>query len=209
MVKEPWGEDYASKCTKNDWLEGGHNELNQKVQKLQSQIALLSETIRLQKRGLSNILKSKKCHLKQIIQKYEVLDLEKPYIRKSQKPYLPQPLTLCMESPPENDFRHCDILKAIEQIVPRAFEKKQVSKIQFENMNVICGTAGRENRWWITASDFQIRNLLLHSGFQINGEHFPLHRHDDIVVEDYKVHLRKTLSKKKILDTLSVLSSIL
>ncbi|XP_069599051.1 putative uncharacterized protein C19orf81 homolog [Ranitomeya imitator] len=118
-------------------------------------------------------------HLKQIIHNYEELNPEKPLTRKFQNPPPSQLLTLCMESPPENDFRPRDILKAIEHIVPKAFEKKQVSKIQFENTNVILGTAGRKN----------------------SGELFPLHRHDDVIVEDEKRNLRRALNKNKILDT--------
>ncbi|XP_044133453.1 putative uncharacterized protein C19orf81 homolog [Bufo gargarizans] len=201
-AKEPWAEENENKYTTGDWLEGDNNDLDQNIQKLQSEIAHLTETISHQNLGLSIILKTKEWHLKQIIQKYEELDSENPCIRKFPNPPPPQPLTLCMESPPENDFRHCNILRAIEQIVPKAFERKQVNKIQFKNMNVICGTAGHKNRWLITVSNLQIRNLLLNSGILIDGEHFALHRHDDIIVEDDKVHLRRALTKKVILDTL-------
>ncbi|KAM3921523.1 LOW QUALITY PROTEIN: uncharacterized protein C19orf81 homolog [Leptodactylus fuscus] len=198
----------ANKYTKQDWLKAEYNDLDRNVQKLQLEIALLKETISHQNIDLTNILKAKKGHLKQIIKKYEELDPGKPSIKPSQNPSQLNLLTLSMESPvsrwklPENDFRHCDILKAIEQIVPKAFEKKQVSKIQFENMNVIYGTAGSKNRWLITVSDFQTRNLLLDSGLEIDGEHFSLHRHDNVIVKDGMVDLRKALTKKEFLETL-------
>ncbi|XP_056398598.1 putative uncharacterized protein C19orf81 homolog isoform X2 [Hyla sarda] len=188
-----------NKFTKKDFLEVDLNDLDQNVQQIQSEIAFLTETIRSKNNDLTYTLKTKEHHLKQIMQRSEELEPEKPCARTYPKPPPPQPLTLCMESPPENDFRHCNILKAIEQIVPKAFEKRQVSKIQFENTNVICGTAGRKNRWLITASDFQVRDLLLQSGLDIDGGRFPLLRHDNIIVKDYKVHLRRALSKKKIL----------
>ncbi|XP_069803875.1 putative uncharacterized protein C19orf81 homolog [Dendropsophus ebraccatus] len=202
QAKKQQERDNENKSIKKNFLEEDPNDLKQNVQQLQSEIALLTETITHQNVSLSNILKTKERHLKQILKKYEKLGPEKACTRTYPTPPPPQPLTLCMESPPENDFRHCDILRAIEQIVPKAFEKKQVNKIQFENMNVICGTAGRRNRWLMTTGDFQIRNLLLQSGLEIGGARFPLRCHDEIVVEDYKVHLRSALSKKKILDTL-------
>ncbi|KAM4652187.1 uncharacterized protein C19orf81 homolog [Discoglossus pictus] len=143
-----------------------------------------------------------------MIVEYEALDHEMPCIRKFQKPPASQPLTLCMECLPEKDFSHWDILQAIEQIVPKAFEKQRVSRIQFENMNVICGTAGRKNRWLISLYDFQTRNLFLRTGLAIGGDCFTLRRHDDITVEDYKLHLKRALARKKILDMLSETNSL-
>ncbi|XP_077112415.1 putative uncharacterized protein C19orf81 homolog [Ranitomeya variabilis] len=105
----------------------------------------------------------------------------------------------------KEEYGNCiprDILKAIEHIVPKAFEKKQVSKIQIENTNVILGMAGRKNRWLIIASNFYIRDLLLHSWLEISGELFPLHQHDDVIIEDEKRNLRRTLNKNKILDAI-------
>ncbi|KAM4015782.1 uncharacterized protein C19orf81 homolog isoform 2-T4 [Anomaloglossus baeobatrachus] len=195
-------EDNKNKKTRSNWVIGDHNDLGRKVQKLHSEIALLTEDINHQNIGLPKMLKTKERHLKKIVHKYEELNPEKPLIGKFQNPPPPQPLTLCMETPPENDFRHRDILKAIEHIVPKAFEKKQVSKIQFENMNVIYGTAARENRWLITTSSFYIRDLLQHSGLEINGELFPLHCHDEVLIQDEKENLKRALTKNKILDTL-------
>ncbi|XP_069057906.1 putative uncharacterized protein C19orf81 homolog [Pleurodeles waltl] len=145
----------------------------------------------------------RKRHLKQIILEYEALDMEMPCIRKFEKPPTAQPLTLCIECTPEKDYSHLDIMTAVENVVPKAFEKKRVCSVQYENVNVICGTAGRKNRWLITVLDFQTRNLFLRSGLVINGELFPLRRYDDVIMEDYKLHLRRALARKKILDMLS------
>ncbi|KAM8927774.1 uncharacterized protein C19orf81 homolog [Pelodytes ibericus] len=145
----------------------------------------------------------RKQHLQSIIMEYEALDHEMPSIRKFPNSPPAQPLTLCMQCSPEKDFRHLDILKSIEDIVPKAFEMGRVSKIQFENMNVTCGTAGGENRWLITESDFQLRNVLLRSGLVIGAEYFPLRQQDDVMVEDYRMHLRRAMAKKKLLEMLT------
>ncbi|XP_053547043.1 putative uncharacterized protein C19orf81 homolog [Bombina bombina] len=145
----------------------------------------------------------KKRYLKQMIVEYEALDLKMPCIRKFLKPPSSQPLALCLECASEKDFSHYDILQSIEQILPKAFEKQRVKSIQFVNMNVICATAGQKNRWIIALSDIQTRNLFLQTGLVVCGDYFPLRRHDDINLEDYKLHLKRTLVKKNILDLLS------
>ncbi|XP_056398600.1 putative uncharacterized protein C19orf81 homolog isoform X4 [Hyla sarda] len=147
-----------NKFTKKDFLEVDLNDLDQNVQQIQSEIAFLTETIRSKNNDLTYTLKTKEHHLKQIMQRSEELEPEKPCARTYPKPPPPQPLTLCMESP--------------------------VSTWKL---------------WLITASDFQVRDLLLQSGLDIDGGRFPLLRHDNIIVKDYKVHLRRALSKKKIL----------
>ncbi|XP_075459327.1 putative uncharacterized protein C19orf81 homolog isoform X3 [Ascaphus truei] len=199
-MKEPEKEELMTRCSLTGWWEA---ESALCGKQLPANIALLSETINSHNLGRSSILKTTKRHLKQIILEYEALDIEMPCIRQFQRPPPAQPLTLCMECAPEKDFSHWDILQSVEQIVPKVFEKQRVSRIQFENMNVICGTAGRKNRWLITVSDFQTRNLFLRSGLVIGGVFFRLHRHDDIIIEDYKLHLRRMLARKKILDMLS------
>lgn len=47
---------------------------------------------------------------------------------------------------PEEDLTHVDVLEALEAEFPGAMESGRVSSIRFENMNVICGTAGRRDR---------------------------------------------------------------
>lgn len=47
---------------------------------------------------------------------------------------------------PQEDFTHLDVLQALEAELPGAMESGHVSSIRFENMNVICGTAGRRDR---------------------------------------------------------------
>ncbi|XP_030051298.1 putative uncharacterized protein C19orf81 homolog [Microcaecilia unicolor] len=196
-------ETKAKSCLASWWDTDCKQNSNSSLEKMPPNLALLSETIHASNLGRSSILKSTKRHLKQIILEYEALDLEMPCIRKFQKPPAAQPLTLCMECTPEKDFCHKDILKAVEKIIPKALEKRRVCRIQFENMNVICGTAGRKNRWLITVSDFQTRNLFLRSGLVIGKDYFLLRRHDDVIMEDYKLHLRRALARKKILDMLS------
>ncbi|XP_041093476.1 putative uncharacterized protein C19orf81 [Polyodon spathula] len=159
-------------------------------------------------------LSAHKKHLKQIILDYEALELGIPCIRKFETPPAPRPLTVCMETPPELDLCHADILGAVSRLISRPFEGGRVTSIQFEDMNVICGTGGRSNRWLITSSDFRTRNQLLHSGLDVSppwgpGEelgspaHFALRRYDDVLTEDYKLHLRGALARKHILETFS------
>lgn len=53
---------------------------------------------------------------------------------------------LSLTSQPEEDFTHLEVLEALEAELPEALESGRVSSIRFENMNVICGTAGRRDR---------------------------------------------------------------
>lgn len=46
----------------------------------------------------------------------------------------------------QEDFTHLEVLEALEAQLPGAMESGRVSSIRFENMNVICGTAGRRDR---------------------------------------------------------------
>lgn len=47
---------------------------------------------------------------------------------------------------PEEDLTHLEVLQALEAELPGAMENGCVSSIRYENMNVICGTAGRRDR---------------------------------------------------------------
>ncbi|XP_048376952.1 putative uncharacterized protein C19orf81 isoform X3 [Stegostoma tigrinum] len=89
----------------------------------------------------------RKKHLKQFISKYESLDTEMPGIRKFQDTPQSQPLTICVECPPDLDLTHQDIMTAAESILPNAFALGKITSIQFENVNVICGSSGLKNRW--------------------------------------------------------------
>ena len=53
---------------------------------------------------------------------------------------------LSLTSQPEEDLTHLEVLEALEAELPGAMESGRVSSIRFENMNVICGTAGRRDR---------------------------------------------------------------
>ncbi|XP_028559486.1 putative uncharacterized protein C19orf81 homolog [Podarcis muralis] len=147
--------------------------------------------------------KTSRQYLKRIIAEYEALDMEIPCIRKFPKPPAARPLCLCLESPPEKEMNHAEVLAAVEEAIPDAFESGLLRSIQFENINVICGTAGRKNRWLITVSDFRTRNQLLCSGLTLGENHFVLRRWDDLVMEDYRMHLRRALARQRLLDTLS------
>lgn len=46
----------------------------------------------------------------------------------------------------QEDFTHLEVLQALEAELPGAMESGRVSSIRYENMNVICGTAGRRDR---------------------------------------------------------------
>uniref|UniRef100_A0A2I2YCB8 Uncharacterized protein n=1 Tax=Gorilla gorilla gorilla TaxID=9595 RepID=A0A2I2YCB8_GORGO len=100
----------------------------------------------MQAQSLGRPIKSSKQYLRQVIAEYEALDRELPCIRKFPTPPAAQPLCLCMETLPEEDFTHLEVLQALEAQLPGAMESGRVSSIRFENMNVICGTAGRRNR---------------------------------------------------------------
>lgn len=58
-------------------------------------------------------------------------------------------------------------------------------------------------RWLITVSDFRTRNQLLCSGLTLDENHFVLRRWDNLVMEDYRMHLRRSLARQRLLDTLS------
>ncbi|XP_055521580.1 putative uncharacterized protein C19orf81 [Leucoraja erinacea] len=164
---------------------------------------LLSETINATKSGRSTIFKSSKKHLKQFISKYESLDTEMPGIRKFDDSPASHPLTLCVECPAEMDLTHQDIMSAAENILPDAFADGRITSIQFENVNVICGSSGLKNRWLINVSDFQTRSLFLNSGLIINKVYLAVQRYDDLLMEDYKLHLRRAMAQKKVLETLN------
>ncbi|XP_072348024.1 putative uncharacterized protein C19orf81 isoform X1 [Scyliorhinus torazame] len=169
---------------------------------------LLSETINATKTGRSTIFKSAKKHLKQFISKYEALDMEMPGIRKFLDTPASQPLTICVECPPDLDLTHQDIMVAVESILPNAFELGKITSIQFENVNVICGSSGLKNRWLINISDFQTRSLLLNSGLVIKKMYMAVQRYDDLLMEDYKLHLRRAMAQKKVLETLNETASL-
>ncbi|EPY88818.1 putative uncharacterized protein C19orf81 homolog [Camelus dromedarius] len=155
-----------------------------------------------QARNLGRPVKSSKQYLRQVIAEYEALDRELPCIRKF--PMLPaaQPLCLCMETLPEEDLTHLEVLEALEAELPGAMESGHVSSIRFENMNVICGTAGRRDRWLITVADFQTRSRLLRSGLCLRGLPHPLVRHDELLLGDYRLHLRRSLVRRRMLEAL-------
>ncbi|XP_059239361.1 putative uncharacterized protein C19orf81 homolog [Mustela nigripes] len=144
----------------------------------------------------------RKQYLRQVIAEYEALDRELPCIRKFPTPPAAQPLCLCMETSPEEDLTHLEVLEALEAELPGAMESGRVSSIRFENMNVICGTAGRRDRWLITVTDFQTRSRLLRSGIRLRGNAHPLVRHDELLLADYRLHLRRSLVRRRMLEAL-------
>ncbi|KAM5133551.1 uncharacterized protein C19orf81 homolog [Callospermophilus lateralis] len=145
-------------------------------------------------------IKSSKQYLRQVIAEYEALDRELPCIRKFSMPPAAQPLCLCMET--SEDFTHLEVLEALEAELPGAMESGCVSSIRFENVNVICGTAGRRDRWLITVTDFQTRSRLLHSGISPRGIAHSLVRHDELLLGDYRLHLRRALVRRHMLQAL-------
>ncbi|XP_065782703.1 putative uncharacterized protein C19orf81 homolog [Muntiacus reevesi] len=155
-----------------------------------------------QARSLGRPVKSSKQYLRQVIAEYEALDQELPCIRKFSMPPAAQPLCLCMETLPEEDLTHVEVLEALEAEFPGAMESGRVSSIRFENMNVICGTAGRRDRWLIMVTDFQTRSRLLRSGLRLRGNLHPLVRHDELLLSDYRLHLRRALVRRRMLEAL-------
>uniref|UniRef100_A0A8C9DQ14 Chromosome 19 open reading frame 81 n=1 Tax=Prolemur simus TaxID=1328070 RepID=A0A8C9DQ14_PROSS len=156
----------------------------------------------IQIRGLGRPAKSSKQYLRQVIAEYEALDRELPCIRKFPTPPAAQPLCLCMETSPEEDFTHLEVLEALEAELPGAMERGLVGSIRFENMNVICGTAGRRDRWLIMVTDFQTRSRLLRSGLSPRGLAHQLVRHDELLLGDYRLHLRRSLVRRRMLEAL-------
>ncbi|XP_060236105.1 putative uncharacterized protein C19orf81 homolog isoform X1 [Meriones unguiculatus] len=151
-------------------------------------------------RNLVRPVKSSKQYLRQVISEYEALDRELPCIRKFAAPPSAQPLCLCMET--SEDFTHLEVLEALEAQLPGAMESGRLSSIRYENMNVICGTAGRRDRWLITVTDFQTRSRLLRTGISLRGIAYPLVRHDDLLLGDYRLHLRRSLVRRRMLEAL-------
>ncbi|XP_051030334.1 putative uncharacterized protein C19orf81 homolog [Phodopus roborovskii] len=151
-------------------------------------------------RSLGRPVKSSKQYLRHVISEYEALDRELPCIRKFSAPPSAQPLCLCMET--SEDFTHLEVLEALEAELPGAMESGRVSSIRYENMNVICGTAGRRDRWLITVTDFQTRSRLLRSGLSLRGIAHSLVRHDDLLLGDYRLHLRRSLVRRRMLEAL-------
>ncbi|XP_008824800.1 putative uncharacterized protein C19orf81 homolog, partial [Nannospalax galili] len=144
--------------------------------------------------------KSSKQYLRQVMAEYEALDRELPCIRKFSSPPSAQPLCLCMET--SEDFTHLEVLEALEAELPGAMDSGRVSSIRFENMNVICGTAGRRDRWLVTVTDFQTRSRLLRSGLRPRSLAHPLVRHDDLLLGDYRLHLRRSVVRQRMLEAL-------
>ncbi|XP_044902208.1 putative uncharacterized protein C19orf81 homolog isoform X5 [Felis catus] len=144
----------------------------------------------------------RKQYLRQVIAEYEALDRELPCLRRFPTPPAAQPLCLCMETSPQEDFTHLEVLEALEAEFPGAMESGRVASIRFENTNVICGTAGCRDRWLITVADFQTRSRLLRCGLRLRGLEHPLVRHDELLLADYRLHLRRSLVRRRMLEAL-------
>ncbi|XP_039101312.1 putative uncharacterized protein C19orf81 homolog [Hyaena hyaena] len=177
----------------------GNPSVHREAGALPLDIETLEET---QTPSLGRPVKSSKQYLRQVIAEYEALDRELPCIRKFPMPPAAQPLCLCMETLPEEDLTHLEVLEALEAELPGAMESGRVTSIRFENMNVICGTAGRRDRWLITVTDFQTRSRLLRCGLRLRGFEHPLVRHDELLLADYRLHLRRSLVRRRMLEAL-------
>lgn len=57
-------------------------------------------------------------------------------------------------------------------------------------------------RWLITVTDFQTRSRLLRTGISLRGIAYPLVRHDDLLLGDYRLHLRRSLVRRRMLEAL-------
>uniref|UniRef100_A0A8C8TP50 RIKEN cDNA 1700008O03 gene n=2 Tax=Peromyscus maniculatus bairdii TaxID=230844 RepID=A0A8C8TP50_PERMB len=180
-------------CSPNQGAPGLHREAGSVLVDLEA----IEEPMA---RSLGRPIKSSKQYLRQVISEYEALDRELPCIRKFSAPPSAQPLCLCMET--SEDFTHLEVLEALEAELPGALESGRLSSIRYENMNVICGTAGRRDRWLITVTDFQTRSRLLRSGLSLRGTAHPLVRHDDLLLGDYRLHLRRSLVRRRMLEAL-------
>ncbi|XP_072033014.1 uncharacterized protein [Amphiura filiformis] len=103
----------------------------------------------------------------------------------------PAPYTLCL-SFPGVDLSHRQLLDAITST--DIIHKEDVKSIQFVDMNCILGTAGVDNRWYVTVKDFDTRYLLLRNCIWIDND--PLHFRllDDVNMEDYKEYRRRVVT---------------
>uniref|UniRef100_G1R136 Uncharacterized protein n=1 Tax=Nomascus leucogenys TaxID=61853 RepID=G1R136_NOMLE len=59
-----------------------------------------------------------------------------------------------------------------------------------------------ETLWLIAATDFQTRSRLLRSGLSPRGLAHQLVRHDDLLLGDYRLHLRRSLVRRRMLEAL-------
>lgn len=57
-------------------------------------------------------------------------------------------------------------------------------------------------RWLITVSDFQTRSRLLRSGLTVRGLLHLLLRHDELLLADYRLHLRRSTVRRRMLEAL-------
>lgn len=57
-------------------------------------------------------------------------------------------------------------------------------------------------RWLITVTDFQTRSRLLRSGIRLRGNAHPLVRHDELLLADYRLHLRRSHVRRRMLEAL-------
>ena len=57
-------------------------------------------------------------------------------------------------------------------------------------------------RWLIMVTDFQTRSRLLRSGLRLRGNLHALVRHDELLLSDYRLHLRRSLVRRRMLEAL-------
>jgi hypothetical protein len=62
--------------------------------------------------------------------------------------------------------------------------------------------ASPSRRWLLTVTDFQTRSRLLRSGLSPRGLTHQLVRHDDLLLGDYRLHLRRSLVRRRMLEAL-------
>ncbi|KAB0396559.1 hypothetical protein E2I00_005837 [Balaenoptera physalus] len=98
----------------------------------------------------------------------------KQYLRQVIAEYeaLDRELPYIRKFPPEEDLTHLEVLEALEA------------------------------EWLITVTDFQTRSRLLRSGLRLRGLQHPLVRHDELLLGDYRLHLRRSLVRRRMLEAL-------
>ncbi|KAF5917162.1 hypothetical protein HPG69_014095 [Diceros bicornis minor] len=131
-------------------------------------------------RSLGRPLKSSKQYLRQVIAEYEALDRELPCIRKFPTPPAAQPLCLCMET-------------SAGPGPPAIPPPSRPAPLLW---------APPPRRWLISVTDFQTRSRLLRSGLRLRGLAHPLVRHDELLRGDYRLHLRRSLVRRRMLEAL-------
>lgn len=109
-------------------------------------------------------------------------------IRKFRDPPESLPMTLCFTCPGV-EILHSDVISALCKVP--LIDKSEIDTIQFIEMNVVVGTAGRDNRWLITVKNDNALRILHKRSLLIAETPVFLRLYDEVLNEDYEEFLRR------------------